>query len=115
MLAEALSELEAKVESISGELETIRRYVERMEADNASMQEIIRKKNMAGTGKANLYALFEAGFHICSAHFGETREGDCLFCATLMDKGKLSNEDSFKSEKSEKSDSDTSDKLELTD
>ena len=89
MLSEALSELEAKVESISGELETIRKYVERMEADNKSMQEIIRKKNMSGNGKANLYALFKAGFHICSYHFGETREGDCLFCATLMDKGQL--------------------------
>ena len=93
MLAEALSELEAKIESISGELETIRKYVERMEADNKSMQDIIRSKNMAGNGKANLVALFQAGFHICSAHFGETREGDCLFCAALMDKGKLNNED----------------------
>lgn len=89
MLAEALRELEEKVKTMAEELETIRRYVEQLEADNASMEAIIRSKNMQTSGKANLWALFDAGFHICSAHFGETRDGDCLFCASLLDKEAL--------------------------
>lgn len=89
MLAEAISELEAKLKAMQDELATIRHYVERMEQDNTSMQTIIRNKNLQISGKANLLALFEAGFHVCSAHFGEMREGDCLFCASLLDKEAL--------------------------
>ena len=89
MLAEAISELEAKLKAMEDELATIRHYVDRMEQDNTSMQTIIRNKNLQISGKANLLALFEAGFHVCSAHFGEMREGDCLFCASLLDKEAL--------------------------
>lgn len=93
MLAEAISELEAKLKAMEDELATIRHYVERMEQDNASMQTIIRNKNMQISGKANLLALFDAGFHVCSAHFGEMRDGECLFCASLLDKDALHNDE----------------------
>lgn len=93
MLAAALNELEEKLRSMAEELATIRQYVERMEQDNASMEAIIRNKNLGLSGKANLLALFDAGFHICSAHFGEKRDGDCLFCASLLDKDALQNDE----------------------
>lgn len=93
MLAEAIGELEEKIKALSEELETIRHYVERMEQDNASMEAIIRNKNLRTSGKANLFALFEAGFHVCSAHFGDIRDGDCLFCTSLLDKDALQNDE----------------------
>ena len=93
MLAEAIGELEEKLKAMSEELETIRCYVERMEQDNISMESIIRSKNMRISGKANLWALFDAGFHICSAHFGEVRDGDCLFCNSLLDTEALQQEE----------------------
>lgn len=93
MLAEAIGELEAKIKAMAEELETIRHYVERMEQDNASMEAIIRNKNLRTSGKANLLALFDAGFHVCSAHFGEMRDGDCLFCASLLDKDAMQNDE----------------------
>ena len=93
MLAEAIGELEEKLKTMAEELATIRRYVERLEQDNASMEAIIRQKNLRTSGKANLMALFNAGFHVCSGHFGETRDGDCLFCASFLDKGALQGEE----------------------
>ena len=93
MLAEAIGELEEKIRIMAEELETIRRYVERLEQDNASMEAIIRGKNLRTSGKASLLALFDAGFHVCSAHFGDTRDGDCLFCASLLDKEPLRHEE----------------------
>ncbi len=93
MLAEALSELEEKIKTLSEELETIRHYVEKMEQDNASMESIIRNKNLRASGKANLIALFDAGFHVCSADFGSIREGECMFCSSLLDKEALQHDE----------------------
>jgi len=89
MLAEAINELEEKLKAMAEELETIRHYVERMEKDNAAMEAIIRNKNQRASGKANLVAHFDAGFHICSAHFGQPRDGECLFCVSLLEKDTL--------------------------
>lgn len=93
MLAEAIDEIAEKLRAAADELETIRVYVERMEQDNASMKEIIRKKNMQTSGKANLLALHGAGFHICSSHFGEMRDGDCLFCGSVLDKDAMKDDE----------------------
>lgn len=68
------------------EIAMVRKYVEQLEADNASMQEIIRKKNTAVSGKSNLQALFNAGFHVCPGNFGQVRDDDCLFCTSFMKK-----------------------------
>ena len=32
----------------------------------------------------NLSQLYEEGFHVCHFNFGETREGDCLFCMGIL-------------------------------
>lgn len=93
MLAEAIGELEEKIKTLTEELATIRHYVEKMEQDNAAMESIIRNKNLRASGKANLIALFDAGFHVCSDHFGSIRDGDCLFCASLLDKDALQNDE----------------------
>lgn len=93
MLAEAINELEEKLKAMADELETIRHYVERMEQDNARMEAIIRSKNQRASGTANLVALFDAGFHVCSAHFGQPRDGECLFCVSLLEKDDLQGDD----------------------
>ena len=84
ILAQALLELEEKCKAMSEEIAMVRKYVEQLEADNASMQDIIRKKNTAVSGKSNLEALFNAGFHVCPANFGQLRDEDCLFCSAFM-------------------------------
>ncbi|MEG0873696.1 MAG: initiation control protein YabA [Clostridiales bacterium] len=101
MLGQALLELEEKIKAMGDELATIRKYVEQLEADNISMQAIIRKKNMAVSGKSNLLALFDAGFHVCPSHFGEVREGECLFCVSFMEKEKLKEKNTENNHKDE--------------
>lgn len=86
MLGQAILELEEKLKAMTDELATIRRYVEQLEEDNITMQNIIRKKNMSVSGRSNLISLFEAGFHVCPSHFGELRDGDCLFCVSFLDR-----------------------------
>lgn len=92
MLGQAILELEEKLKAMTSELATIRRYVEQLEEDNITMQNIIRKKNMSVSGHSNLVSLFEAGFHVCPSHFGELRDGDCLFCASFLEREETENE-----------------------
>ena len=33
----------------------------------------------------NLTQLYEEGFHVCHFNFGETRDGDCLFCMGVLE------------------------------
>ncbi len=86
MLSQALIELEEKAKAMAEELATIRHYVEKLEQQNASMQEIIKKKNQALSGEGALTALYTAGFHICPPQYGEPRDGDCIFCEAFMAK-----------------------------
>ncbi len=86
MLSQALMELEEKAKAMAEELSTIRNYVEQLERQNASMQEIIKKKNQSLSGEGALLALFEAGFHICPPQYGEARDGDCIFCQAFLAK-----------------------------
>ncbi|MDO4541865.1 MAG: initiation control protein YabA [Bacillota bacterium] len=98
MLELALLELEDKVKALAEELATIRKYVVRLEEDNRALQSIVHKKNTAVSGEANLRALFDAGFHICPSHFGESREDECIFCSSFLSnaeagEGSLPNKD----------------------
>ena len=38
-----------------------------------------------GKGFSNLNHLYDEGYHVCHASFGEKRGGDCLFCRQLLD------------------------------
>ena len=89
MLAQALLELETKLKALEEELAGIRRYVELLEQENLTMQEIIKKKNMSVSGRDSIFNLYEGGFHVCPFHFGEIRDGDCLFCTTFLDREEL--------------------------
>ncbi len=102
MLELALLELEEKVKALAEELATIRKYVVRLEEDNRSLQSIVHKKNTSVSGEANLLAIFNAGFHICPSHFGESREDECIFCSSFLNKEKAAEKREDNSENHDK-------------
>ena len=46
--------------------------------DQHDSQEVLKSFN-------NLSNLYKEGFHVCHFNFGEKREGNCLFCKSLLD------------------------------
>lgn len=67
--------------------EDLARRLEDLERQNALLQQRLVEGD--GSGFEALTSLYEEGYHICPASFGESRSEDCLFCLNfLLHKGK---------------------------
>ena len=44
------------------------------------------KIQLQGESFENLGRLYTSGYHVCTGFFGEQRDGDCLFCVSLLEK-----------------------------
>lgn len=88
-LRQDLEEWREKLNNLLDEYDQIYERIGDLEKQNILLQERLVKGEYQTGGFDALRKLYDEGFHICPASFGQQRDDECLFCLTfLLHKGK---------------------------
>ncbi|HZK18212.1 MAG TPA: initiation control protein YabA [Clostridia bacterium] len=90
--------VDTQFRNLGNEIQQLKQMAVRLEKENIRLQKelaAVYHGNAANDngedcnsgeidGKNRLVDLYKEGFHICNLHFGQFREGECLFCMALL-------------------------------
>jgi len=69
--------------------EELAQRVQDLERQNINLKQRLVDQDYQSNGFEALTGLYDEGFHICPANFGQSRDDDCLFCLNfLLHKGR---------------------------
>jgi len=86
-LYDDIMDWQEKLRSLFEEGIELARRADELEQQNVILQQQLSAEQYRGFDA--LSDLYDDGFHICPANFGQSREDDCLFCLNfLLHKGK---------------------------
>ncbi|AQS57823.1 DNA replication initiation control protein YabA [Desulforamulus ferrireducens] len=90
-----INRLEQALRQICDEVDRLKLEVKELEDENARLRREVAgmylEDGAAGLrqkpGAQNLWNLYDKGFHVCNHYFGKGREGECIFCYALINRG----------------------------
>ncbi|MGI6361525.1 MAG: initiation control protein YabA [Bacillota bacterium] len=83
-LSRDLQEWEEKLIDLLSETQALRQRAEDLEKQNFLLQEQLSKTGDNQDGLEELARLYDEGFHICHAFFGQSLSEDCMFCLSFL-------------------------------
>ena len=75
---------EEKLSTLLEESRDLSARVAQLEQQNRLLQESHAQASYNSGGVMALHGLYDEGYHVCHAHFAQSRDEDCLFCLSLL-------------------------------